>query len=117
MINSDVYEIYMKVLEKTKISIFFDKEDIIEHGFKYVTSNTEIIGDKSYLCQRIKLIPITKRVEFMRKYDDDKITDVIRKLGYTHIKSVELHSFPFYFDTSSSQPENAVTLILTGFTK
>ena len=117
MINSNVYEIYMKILEKTKISIFFDKKDIIERGFKYITSNTEIIGDKSYLCKSIKLIPITKQIEFMSEYNDDKIADVIRKLGFTHIKSVEMHSFPFCFDTSSLQAENAVTLILTGFIK
>lgn len=112
----DTKPIWDNVVENTKISSYLTKKDIKDAGFISVNNPVITIDDKSYTCCRRKIVPTTEKDEFDKTYNKERVIQLIKEKGFTHIKSVDMHSFPYFFNLEFPA-KNAVCIMLEGFTK
>lgn len=111
----DFVKLYNTIADNTKIYAFLTKNELVASGFQCVDTHQVNIDGLNYLCCRRRIVPITKQSEF--DYDKNKIIQIIKEHGFTHIKKVELSEFTYYFDTNSLKAEPAITMMIESFTK
>lgn len=96
------------------VTEYLNDEDIQNGGFAKVDKPCVKVGGLSYTCVTRKLVPITRETEFDGNTTKKSVIDTIKQQGYTHILSVHLHRFPYFFDLELPA-EKAVCVVLRGF--
>lgn len=111
-----ISEICKQVVENTIITEYLNDEDIRDNGFVKVDKPCVKIDGLNYTCVTRKIVPIMREVEFDKNLTKKGVIDMIKNRGYTHILSVNLHKFPYFFD-NKLPTEKAVCVMFRGFTK
>lgn len=112
----DMTPLWNNLVENTEITSYLNEEEIVNAGFIPVKNPQTTIDGLNYLCCRRKIIPIMERNTFVKEYTKEKIIRLIKDRGFTHIRNVEMHSFPFFFDLGLPE-KDAVCIMIEGFTK
>ncbi len=112
----DVKAVYDSVVKNTKISPYLTNEEIIDSGFTHVKDIVTSIDNKNFTCCKRRIVKIMESNIFYKKYTKEKIIEMIKKAGFTHIRNVDIHKFPYFFN-GEFPSKDAVCIMLEGFTK
>ena len=110
----DTSGIWKQVVENTIITEYLNDEDIRDNGFVKVDKPCVKIDGLNYTCVTQKIVPIMRETEFDENWTKEDVIKMIKDREYTHILSVNLHKFPYFFD-NKLPTEKAVCVMFKGF--